>query len=201
MTHSPYFFGINQNNECEFFSTSTIWKRNLGTVHSTRQYETEVCAFFYLKHYVEWLKKENIYDNTQIFLVSDHAGFSNGINIPRLKPLEMDLGQDILLLFKDFNKEGELKTDFRLMANYDISSIFCEHLKNGCLNVQKNILKNYPENRTIIHARQDGSHDHNANIWNIFYAYKIKAPIDDPSSYEDVSAEYANAGEYSKNPR
>lgn len=198
MTHSPYFLGIDKNNQCNFFSTKTIWKRNLGVEHSTRQYETEVCAFFYLKNYVEWLKKENIYDNTQIFLVSDHAGFSNSINIPHLKNannLDFDLGQDILLLFKDFNQQGELKTDRRLMANYDIASIFCENLKNGCPNVAKNILKNYPDNRTIIHTRPNGTHK-NKRIWNIFYAYKIKAPIDEPMSYEDVSAEFANAGEY-----
>ncbi len=198
MTHSPYFFGIDENNQCTFFSTKTIWKRNLGTPHSARQYETEVCAFFYLKHYIEWLKKENIYDNTQIFLVSDHAGFLNSINIPLLKPVEMDLGQDILFLFKDFNTNGELKTDERLMANYDISGIFCENLTNGCLNVPPNILKNYPQNRTIIHTRQDGPPAHDATVWNIYSAYKIKAPIDDPASYEDVSAQYANAGEYAR---
>ena len=88
------------------------------------------------------------------------------------------------------------------MVNYDIATIFCENLENGCPNVAPNILKNYPENRAVIHARPQ---DWQLKDWRkIERAYKIQGNIYDPAAYTDVSAEYATVGEFAKkneNPR
>ena len=162
--------------------------------HSYQHLDTEICSFSFLKDYLEWLKKENIYDNTQIFILSDHAEVDISNRLPRLLPLYF--GHDVLFLFKDFKARGVLKTDSRLMGNFDAATIFCENLKNGCPQVAPNILKNYPENREIIHARTgDTSYvGHENNLWRIYTAFKIQGnDIYDPKNYIDVSSEYATA--------
>lgn len=192
MTHMPYGMYFN-NNSCEFFNTKTAWddyphKATMKYPDKNTQqdyyqhYDTEVCALKYLSEYIELLKNHGIYDNTQIFVVSDHGG-TDGINI------SIDSRPDALFLFKDFGKSGELKTDNRLMANYDISSIFCDNLKNGCPNVPKNVLKNYPKNREIIHVVPTDwrIEMHKPNQWKIERAYKVKGNIYDEKGWTDLS--------------
>ncbi|MGX2982797.1 YidC/Oxa1 family membrane protein insertase [Helicobacter sp. 23-1045] len=180
ITHAPY--GIYANNgECNYLNQNTIWENNNPHKpsmqkgrYSYQHFDTEVCALQYISRYIAWLKDEGIYDNTQIFIVSDHAG-DDSINIPMDKLKPRTIGPDIIFLFKDFNAKGALKVDNRLMANYDISSIFCENLPNGCQKVGKNILQNYPKTREIIHARPDDSFKHEPNKWLIYGAYKINS--------------------------
>jgi YidC/Oxa1 family membrane protein insertase len=74
-----------------------------------------------IKRLVDWfefLKRENIYDNTRIILVSDHGPEDNfitkiglPINVDQLNPL---------LMVKDFNATGEIKTDTSFMSNADV---------------------------------------------------------------------------------
>lgn len=187
MTHFP--FGIHYNNEqCNYLSDGSILKKLYEQDRYSYQHlDTEICAISFIIHYIQWLKNEGIYDNTQIFIVSDHAGI-DGINF--LSPRK--IGPDVLFLFKDFNTKGELKIDSRLMGNYDAASIFCENLPNGCPNVPKNILKNYPQNREIIHARPDGFNQYKPNQWIISKTYKVKGNIYEPENWIDISNEIQN---------
>ena len=198
MTHLPYGMYFN-GKECKFFDNKSAWN---DYPHNVKMYypykwreknfyqhfDTEACALKYLSDYIQSLKAHGIYDNTQIFVVSDHSGNDN-INIPILD--KDDSRPDTLLLFKDFGAKGNLKIDNRLMANYDIVSIFCENLPNGCPNVPPNILKNYPQNRELIHtipsAWQLGSHK--KNEWLITKAYKVKGNIYDEKNWINISDE------------
>lgn len=69
--------------------------------------------------YIEYLKKNNIYDNTRIIVVADHGhdikfdifkNFSNQTLPANFNPL---------FLIKDFNQTGNLKTDNTFMTNAD----------------------------------------------------------------------------------
>ena len=209
ITHGPYAIYAG-GGKCNYMQDGTVWDkpelftpRNLPNYKEPPQFalyqhfDSEACSFFLLNDLLEWMKKEDIYDNTQIFILSDHSGPDPAYTIPYLLPQDAPNGQDTIFLFKDFNQRGELKSDNRLVSNYDAVTIFCDNLKDGCPHVPPNILKNYPENREIIHARVAGI-EHADTQWNIYRAYKIKAPIDDINSYTDVSSEYATAGEFAK---
>ena len=195
MTHFPY--GISaEGGQCHYLQKGHILKQTDASLFNKtsesvdkafeQHFDTEACALFLLADYFEKLKTLNIYDNTQIFIVSDHAGPDSIKKMPQLDlPF---LGQDVLFLFKDFNQRGELKNDSRLMVNYDISTIYCDNLKNGCKNVQKNILKNYPKNREVINFRVPfaTTMDHPEHWWLIQTAYKIKGNIYNKESYEEL---------------
>ena len=200
ITHFP--FGISaEGGKCNYLKTGSVWKKpelfippespavvervfhNLKSENFKEQhFDTEACSLFLLSDYLKQLKESNIYDNTQILIVSDHAGTDSIKTMPRMKP--MFFGQDVLFLLKDFNARGELKTDSRLMANFDIATIFCENLKSGCPNVAPNILKNYPKNREIIVMRPNVTLvDQEADWWNVENAYKVKGNLYDPAAY------------------
>ena len=153
-----------------------------------QHFDTEACALKYLSDYIQSLKELGIYDNTQIFVVSDHSGNDN-INIPVLD--KYDTRPDSLFLFKDFGTSGDLKIDSRLMANYDIASMFCENLPNGCPNVPPNILKNYPQDRELIHTIPIAwqTEKHKPNEWLLNKAYKVRGNIYDPKNWTDISDE------------
>ena len=181
MTHTPYGMYFN-GKECEFFSDKSVFKGKTNK-NLFQHFDTESCAIKYLSDYVELLKSLGIYDNTQIFVVSDHGG-GDAISVAQSRA-------DSLLLFKDFGAHGNLKIDNRLMANYDIVSIFCENLPNGCPNVPPNILKNYPQNRELIHTIPSAwqLERHKKNEWLITKAYKVKDNIYDEKNWIDISDE------------
>lgn len=196
MTHLPYgaYF---QNGKCEFGGKWSAWNDyphkaqmyypSFGQqLKFYQHYDLEVCALHYLADFVGELKRLGIYDNTQILIVSDHGG-NDGINIPFLD--EYDFRPDTLFLFKDFGAKGAIRADNRLMANYDIVSIFCANLKSGCPNVPPNILKNHPTNREIIHTilRDWRLENHKHNEWLIRKVFKVKDNIGDEKNWVDIS--------------
>ena len=183
MTHFPqgaYFDG----KKCVFFETKTAWDDYAHEVlladKNEQHYDAEVCALHYLVDFVENLKNAGIYNNTQLFIISDHGG-SDSINMP-------NTNADALFLFKDFNAKGALKIDNRLMANYDISTIFCANLKGGCPNVGQNILVHYPYKREIIYTVPISYllELHEPNKWYFEDVFKVNGNIYDTESWSKI---------------
>jgi hypothetical protein len=85
---------------------------------------------FYLKigEWFDELKKENVYDNTRIIIVSDHGSNTNA----KIANTEIPIagvrreGYNPVLLVKDFYQHGTLKTDMTFMTNADVPSIVLE---------------------------------------------------------------------------
>ena len=189
-THMPYGTYFNQG-KCSHFSSQTTWNSTLMFYPDSQDkdiyyqhYDTEACALSYITDFIKWLKSNNIYDNTQIFIVSDHGG-NDGIGIPSNRA-------DALLLFKDFGAKGKLKMDSRLMANYDITSIFCENLENGCPNVAQNILKHYPQNREVIHTIPASwmLNQHKSNQWILNKIYSIRGNPYEKQNWQDITKDF-----------
>ncbi|MDR1905149.1 MAG: YidC/Oxa1 family membrane protein insertase [Treponema sp.] len=83
-----------------------------------------VNSAFYLK-FAEWLddlKKNGVYDNTRIIIVSDHGAGVNAhlADTPIPIPDEQREKYNPVLLVKDFDEHGELKTDMAFMTNADV---------------------------------------------------------------------------------
>ena len=205
MTHVPYGVYYNGKN-CMFQSmenklgNKTAWhdyphkvemlyRNNAETRLYFKHYDSEACALNYLSTFIQWLKDNDIYDNTQIFVVSDHSGFDS-IGIPSSIAVK-DGRPDALFLFKNFNASGELKIDSRLMANYDISSIFCENLPNGCPNVPKNILKRDGKKRVAI-VTSPIFGQHKKDEWLISHYFRVEGNIYNESNWQDITEEVKN---------
>ena len=90
------------------------------TSHDVIQYHVNMAAFLLLSKWFDFMKENGVYDNTRIILVADH-----GTSMEDYSNLVMsDIGLDAawcnpLLLVKDFNATGSIKTDNTFMTNAD----------------------------------------------------------------------------------
>lgn len=121
-THHPWTLDskcrpINGENRLE-----SKWKNSSGIYEEHLQ--AEVCALKSLSKWISWMKTQGIYDNTLLIIVSDH-GKEDSSQLTEIWPnRNHPLGVYGLLLIKEFNSRGQIKTDTTsLMANWDIPSI------------------------------------------------------------------------------
>lgn len=104
-------------------------KITMTTEKQIMHYHVDVAAFTQIGNWIDWMKKEGIYDNTRIILVSDH-GYSIGLNPEdvntNINGLKLDMMYvDALLMVKDFNASG-FKTDTTFMTNADVPTLATE---------------------------------------------------------------------------
>ncbi len=91
-----------------------------GAYYSARKTVAELASWF------DWMRREGVYDNTMIVVLSDHGNPYQDNDLPGLPP-RYDSPQNRqhssfavpLLLVKDFGARGELKVDERLTSNAD----------------------------------------------------------------------------------
>lgn len=184
VTHSAYHSYFD-GKTCDYLSEDSILNhKKIELKSKTKQhFDTEICALLMLKKYFNWLKENEIYDKTQIFIVSDH-GIENIFGTGGMA--------NALFLFKDFNAKGSLKIDKKLMANYDLASIFCENLPpNSCANVGTNAFKNYNPNRSILFGQLISwrIQDQNKDEFLFSSTFRIQGGLD-KKNFENLRGNY-----------
>jgi len=107
---------------------------NYGNTRFAKEhaYHINAAAIKRLAVWLNFLKKENVYDNTRIIFVSDHGAEPNFVyriglpfNVEHFNPL---------LLVKDFNSSGEIKTDITFMTNADVPYITLANIIKNAVN-------------------------------------------------------------------
>jgi len=95
-------------------------------------YHANAAAIKRMSDYFDFLKANEVYDNTRIILVSDHGP----VDVPLPKSgLTFNLyNYNPLLLVKDFNAKGAMKTDTAFMANADVPSLAMKELVENPVN-------------------------------------------------------------------
>jgi YidC/Oxa1 family membrane protein insertase len=93
---------------------------NYGNTRFAKEhaYHVNAAVIKRLASWFEFLKNENVYNNTRIILVSDHGLEPNFITKIGL-PFNVDQFNPLLMV-KDFNVSGEIKTDMTFMSNADV---------------------------------------------------------------------------------
>jgi len=121
---------------------------NYGTTRFAKEhaYHVNAAAINRLSKWLEFLKNENVYDNTRIILVSDHGPEANFVNKIAL-PIILDQVNPLLMV-KDFNASGELKTDMTFMSNADAPYL-------SLVNVIDNPINPFTGNEISIERKKD----------------------------------------------
>lgn len=88
---------------------------------------TFTASFKTIAEWFDWLKEQNVYDNTRIIIVSDH-GYFGMFQIGGLEEFNP------VLMVKDFNTRGPLKKSMEFMTNADTPVIALEVLGQPLLN-------------------------------------------------------------------
>ena len=129
-------------------------KKQIGT------YQTNIAAYTRLTEWFDYLKKEGVYDNTKIILVSDHGfGLDQIVNFflddtVNDKNIDKRYGDAEfyfpLLMVKDFNSKDGFKTSNEFMANADVATIATKDTVNNPVN---------PFTKKVINDKEKTAHD------------------------------------------
>ena len=130
ITHNPNFFGYDYLPHNP--SMAAVTKEDVdiyGDTVSPRFLYVSVSSLNIMLNIIDFLKRNNIYDNTKIILVSDHA---TPVKSSSFKGKGLDFACDVnaLLMYKDFNSNGELKIDTNFMTVADVPYLATKHIPN-----------------------------------------------------------------------
>jgi hypothetical protein len=96
-----------------------------GNINSFQYYHVNVASYLLLAKWFKWLQRQNVYDNTRIIIVSDHA---EAIVQPGDILDRKYTSYNPILLVKDFDAQGELVTDMTFMTNADVPLLAVKEL-------------------------------------------------------------------------
>jgi len=116
-THEPMFLQYPS-----YTPVITVTDKGDDIFSNDIHYHANSALYLQIGEWFEELKKNNVYDNTRIIIVSDHGRDINAmiadteLNIPGVR---RELYNPVLL-FKDFNSNGKIRTDMSFMTNADV---------------------------------------------------------------------------------
>ncbi|MDR2210643.1 MAG: membrane protein insertase YidC [Spirochaetaceae bacterium] len=119
MAHDPSFLqypDYTVNGEISDFGPD----RFNGNILSFQYYHVNAASYILLEKWFDTLKEQGVYDNTRIIIVSDHAEV---LTVPGGSLDRKYTSYNPILLFKDFNAQGDLRTDMAFMTNADTPSL------------------------------------------------------------------------------
>ena len=95
---------------------------NIKNEEQITHYQSNAATLVELGKWFDWLRKQGVYDNTKIIIVSDHGYYLN--QTPELIYGGDDLANYYpLFMVKDFNSNGAFTTSTEFMTNADVPTI------------------------------------------------------------------------------
>ncbi len=93
-----------------------------------QNYQVNMASLLEIGKWMDYLKEEGVYDNTRIIIAADH-----GYGLYQFDELWMSAGRDVmfcnpLLMVKEFDASGEVKTDKTFMTNADVPTFAVDGL-------------------------------------------------------------------------
>lgn len=132
-THSGFVL-----NPPEYVPAKKVTGKGKGFYAELSGYSANVAAFKLIGKWINLLKENGIYDNTRIIIAADHGigqwkvasdlysgALADGFNPDHLNPM---------LLVKDFNSHGEIKTDLEFMTNADVPLLLMKDIVENPVN-------------------------------------------------------------------
>jgi hypothetical protein len=101
--------------------TPRLIVNNYGTGRFNKEnwYHANAAAIKRLSDFFDFLKLNDMYDNTRIIIVSDHGRLESSYVTRTSLPFHLEQFNSVLL-FKDFNENGNLRTDMSFMSTADV---------------------------------------------------------------------------------
>ncbi len=145
LTHEPNYLQAP-----DYTPLSEVTNKGSGIFAEDVHYHANSAALKRLGDFFDYLKKENLYDNTRIIITADHgAPLDNHICPEQGKanlPFRIE-SYNPLLLVKDFNAHGTLKTDSSFMTNADTPALAIKDINDEAINPFTGKKINRPEEK------------------------------------------------------
>ena len=98
-------------------------------------YHSNMAALLQLGKWFDWMKENDVYNNTRIIIVSDHGRELNQFDYMHFTNPELNLEWlNPLLLVKDFDANGDISTDNTFMTNADVPTLATEGIISNPVN-------------------------------------------------------------------
>lgn len=185
ITHTP--FGITKDGE--ILNSGNADKDAPNSVDGLNSYYSAYWSLVWIGDFLNWLRDNDIYDNTRVIVVSDHGNaFDNPYKTPFENLDQLDnLGAGLkklsrlnpLLLVKDFNSNEELNIDNSLMSNADVHNISFDGLDS--IPVEENRIL-----ETIILNKWKTVELETTNTFEYKYHYRVEGSLIDLNNWDHV---------------
>lgn len=124
-----------------------------------QHYKVDMAAMLKLADYFEYMKKEGVYDNTRIILVSDHGADLKQFDSYNMLEGRLELALfNPLLMVKDFNDSGWKVSD-EFMTDADVPMIAMEGLIEDPVNPFTGKKLDSDEKKGVLHVTASSAHD------------------------------------------
>ena len=156
ITHEPYYFN---SDFLPYMELKRVDKKDLNIYkdnYSVRHFYANVASMNILTNLINFLKQNDIYDNTKIIIVSDHGVGANTTVFN--EDMKFANWYNALLMYKDFNSKGEIKIDTNFMTIADTPYLATKHIPN---------IKNPFNNKLITNDYKTNGANINLNSWRI----------------------------------
>ena len=184
ITHEPFYFTsdflphlkLNKVNDADII----VYKDD----NSVRHFYANIASINCITNFITYLKKNNIYDNTKIIIVSDHG---RNVNTKAFdKNIEFANWYNALLMYKDFNSKCEIKIDTNFMTIADTPYLATKHLDKAKNPFTGNIITNdYKTNgANIIYLNSWKIDEQFSNRYNFNQYYYVKDNIFDINNWK-----------------
>lgn len=170
LTHSDWLIDDNCEIVYEFFT------------EYQGAYNADYCATRLLISFFDKLKKLNIYDETKIIIISDHGHHKLRENIQSKNFQTILPKASALLLVKDFNNSGNLKTSMQYMSNMDAYGIMLSGVSEE-KEIHLDKTKTITENRILINTLLAP-----IGTFDVIEAYRVKENIYDENNWEKLDS-------------
>ncbi|TXJ29451.1 hypothetical protein EPJ69_12565 [Brachyspira aalborgi] len=186
ITHEPYYFA---SDFLPYMELKGVDKKDLDIYKddfSVRHFYANVASMNILTNLINFLKENDIYDNTKIIIVSDHG---NGVNTTLFKHKNYKFINiyNALLMYKDFNSKGEIKIETNFMTIADTPYLATKHLYKAKNPFTGNIITNDYKTNTM-HLTQLNHYwepdKQLKNRYNFDYYYQVKDNIFDINNWK-----------------
>jgi len=148
LTHEPYSidsnFELNPTGNLKY--PKKVMKKVGNQFSAVQHLYTDATAMRLVAKWLKWMKENGVYDNTRIIIVSDHGRnvydpFFKKKKIPKSRKASHPAFFNNVLLVKDFNAQGNLKTDNKFMTQASVPNIATSGIIDGINPYSGNPLK------------------------------------------------------------
>lgn len=191
MTHEQQFFN---SDYLPGYSTTPIPEEDLYIYkdeNSARHFYVNVSAINILIDFINFLKENQVYDNTKIIVVSDHGRKVNTEFFTN-ENMKFATWYNALLLYKDFNSKGNIEINTNFMTIADTPYLTVKHI-DGVKNTFNNklITNDYKTNGMYIIELNDWEIKSQLKYsYNFNYFYYVKNNIFDSNNWKKFEMDW-----------
>lgn len=166
----------------------------MGTSQQYIHYQANMASMLKLGEWLDYLKKNNVYDNTRIIIVADHGrplGQLNNMIMDNAKNTLYDAEfYNPLLLVKDFNS-NKLSTSEEFMTNGDVPTLAMKDLiknpKNPFTGKEVNNKKKYDHDQYVLGSLKWDTKENNGNVFLPGTWFKVHDDVRNKNNWSVVN--------------